>query len=272
MLQEKFSPSLNRLLTVNIIKAKDKENTTTTFLFYGLGGCAVHWKPLLNSLSLSTRYIIVDLLGHGDNAKPKNADYSYQALYEDIKALFKHYKTATNNIIGHSLGGTFATQLAAETSMKIANLVLLSPKPCQTNKDNPLIFCLPSWLLEKLRPLLSKEFVKLAFTTTADKQLVTQVVEVSHRNPMYVIRPLVRSLKNIPNIDPHYVDTPTLVITGEHDNLIKQTEIETYYKQFPHIQFIEIKGVGHMALLEKPQEIAQDIMRFLQRSENGNLA
>ena len=272
MLQEIFSPSLNRSLAVNIVAAKDKENTTTTFMFPGLGGCAAHWEPLLNSSSLSTRYILVDLLGHGENIKPKNSDYSYQTLYEDIKALFKHYATATNNIIGHSLEGTFATQLAAELSTQIDNLVLLSPKPCQINKDNPLIFCLPCWLLEKIRPLLSKEFVKLAFTTTADKQLVAQVVAASHRNPMYVIKPLVRSLKHILNIAPHSINTATLVIIGEHDNLIKQTEIETYYKQLPHVQFIKIKDVGHMALLEKPQEIAQDIMKFLQQSKNDNLA
>lgn len=248
----------NRFLSVNVIDSNTAD-PTTIFMLHGLGGRAAQWSQLSKLLPSSFRYIIVDLLGHGENIKPKNAEYSYASFYLDIKSLFERYATKNNKIIAHSLGGAYATQLAHEIPNKIDQLILISPKPCRADKSVPSIFKLPPWLLEVLRPIFSKGFVKLAFTDKSDKQLIQNEVAAGKSNTMHMIRELVLSLKHIPNIDPTSIHIPTIVITGQEDDLVSRKEIDSYYQLFSNVEIIDIEEVGHLSLLEKPQLVADII-------------
>ena len=248
----------DRFLNLNIIDS-DKKNSTTIFMLHGLGGRASQWIQLYKLLPSSYRYIIVDLLGHGGNIKPKDADYTYAAFYQDIKSLFERYATENNKIIAHSLGGAFATQLAYEIPDSIEQLILISPKPCKPDDRVPSLFKLPSWILELLRPMLSKGFVKFSFTDKSDRHLVQKEIAAGKNNPMYMIRELVLSLKKIPNIEPRLIHVPTIVITGAEDKLISKAEIDNYYQQFINVKIVNIDKVGHFSLLEKPQAVADII-------------
>jgi pimeloyl-ACP methyl ester carboxylesterase len=60
------------------------------------------------------------------------------------------------------------------------------------------------------------------------------------------------------------VNTPTLVICGQHDAISRVEEMRDIARQLPQAEFVEIPDAGHMAPLEKPELVNAAIRRFLQ--------
>ncbi len=53
------------------------------------------------------------------------------------------------------------------------------------------------------------------------------------------------------------------MITGEHDGIIPPAAQQGFYQAVPHHQFQMIKNASHMPMLEKPQQVNEIILRFI---------
>src|SRR4051812_10844158 len=94
-------------------------------LIHGITSSSASWEPVLPLLAERFTVIAPDLLGHGESAKPAG-DYSlgaYACLIRDVMLTLEH-ESAT--VVGHSLGGGVAMQLAYQFPELIDRLVLVS--------------------------------------------------------------------------------------------------------------------------------------------------
>ncbi len=176
----------------------------TAFLFHGLGGRGAQWREQIDVLKSQYSLVIPDLLGHGQSDKPKpeaSNPYSFSELEKDIQAIFAKYATHKNRMIGHSYGGALAAVLASDHQDSVNHLTLISPTPCTPKLQIPRIYHLPTLFMELLRPMLDKQFQKLAFDHTANPMLLAQELQAAKENPMYVIKALVNGMQSIPLID-----------------------------------------------------------------------
>ncbi len=94
-------------------------------LIHGIAGSSATWGEVLPWLA--ERYCVVapDLLGHGDSAKPRG-DYSLGAYASGIRDLLGVLGHERATIVGHSLGGGVAMQLAYQFPERCERLVLVS--------------------------------------------------------------------------------------------------------------------------------------------------
>jgi pimeloyl-ACP methyl ester carboxylesterase len=83
------------------------------------------WEEWINELSKTRKVIAVEMQGHGRTADIKR-DMSYENLADDVAGLLDHLKVPKADIIGYSLGGGTAMQLAIRHPEKVRKVVSIS--------------------------------------------------------------------------------------------------------------------------------------------------
>ena len=92
-------------------------------LIHGITNSSASWEPVLATLGQRFTVVAPDLLGHGDSAKPRG-DYSLGAnasLLRDLMLALGHERAT---IVGHSLGGGIAMQMAYQFPERVERLVI----------------------------------------------------------------------------------------------------------------------------------------------------
>jgi pimeloyl-ACP methyl ester carboxylesterase len=94
-------------------------------LIHGITGTARTWEEAIPGLAERFTVIAPDLLGHGESAKPRG-DYSLGAYASGVRDLVAALGHDRATIVGHSLGGGIAMQLAYQFPERTDRLVLVS--------------------------------------------------------------------------------------------------------------------------------------------------
>lgn len=89
-----------------ISSCKGTDTDVALFFVHGVGGSLDIWGSQLDFFSrLGYEVIAPDLAGHGASSAPQiAAAYTFYALAEDLRAIFKRYGRKRNILIGHSYG------------------------------------------------------------------------------------------------------------------------------------------------------------------------
>lgn len=89
-----------------ISSCKGTHSDVALFFVHGVGGSLDIWRSQLDFFSrLGYEVIAPDLAGHGASTAPQiAAAYTFYALAEDLRAIFKRYARKRNILIGHSYG------------------------------------------------------------------------------------------------------------------------------------------------------------------------
>src|ERR687894_385662 len=94
-------------------------------LIHGITGSSVTWEDVIEPLAERYTVVAPDLLGHGESAKPRG-DYSLGAYASGLRDLLAALGHERGTIVGHSLGGGVAMQLAYQFPERCQRLVLVS--------------------------------------------------------------------------------------------------------------------------------------------------
>jgi pimeloyl-ACP methyl ester carboxylesterase len=96
-------------------------------MLHGLGGTKASFLPTIAALSDRYRTIAVDLPGFGDSGKPLGAAYDPAFFCRSVLSLLDEMGLERVHLLGHSMGGRAALELAFEHPERVAGLVLLTP-------------------------------------------------------------------------------------------------------------------------------------------------
>src|SRR3954468_24730941 len=94
-------------------------------LVHGITSTSATWAGVLPYLAERFTVVAPDLLGHGDSAKPRG-DYSLGAHASGIRDLLVALGHSRATVVGHSLGGGIAMQLAYQFPERVERLVLVN--------------------------------------------------------------------------------------------------------------------------------------------------
>ena len=100
-------------------------------LLHGLGSSSEDWEPQLVALSSRYRAIAVDMRGSGrsrDLARPRGP-FSVPTFAADVAAVIDHLDAAPAHIIGLSMGGMVAFQLALDHPRTVRTLTIINSGP-----------------------------------------------------------------------------------------------------------------------------------------------
>ncbi|HEX8054885.1 MAG TPA: alpha/beta fold hydrolase [Thermoleophilaceae bacterium] len=94
-------------------------------LIHGITGSSDTWLDVIDELAEDHTVVAPDLLGHGESAKPRG-DYSLGAYASGIRDLLAALGHDRATVVGHSLGGGVAMQMAYQFPERVERLVLVS--------------------------------------------------------------------------------------------------------------------------------------------------
>ena len=242
-------------------------------LIHGWGACLYTYRFLLPVLAAAGwRAIAVDLRGHGLSDKPVGrGSYTSAALLDDLCRTLDALELERSVLVGHSLGGAAALQLVLERPERVSRLVLAAPvglsnihlrrfartiTPRFTNRFASHL--VPRWLVAML--------VRGAY---GDPGRVTDrnVDEywAPSRSPDYyrAMRALLEEFtwEPVPPERLATIRTPTLVILGTRDRLVRGTEEPAEYLAGSSV--LAVQGAGHLGIEERHEEVNAAILRFL---------
>jgi pimeloyl-ACP methyl ester carboxylesterase len=94
-------------------------------LIHGITGSSDTWLDVIDELAEDHTVVAPDMLGHGESAKPRG-DYSLGAYASGIRDLLAALGHDRATVVGHSLGGGVAMQMAYQFPERVERLVLVS--------------------------------------------------------------------------------------------------------------------------------------------------
>ena len=67
----------------------------------------------------------------------------------------------------------------------------------------------------------------------------------------------------------HEVTVPVLYLHGAMDTVVPERIARRFDELLPNSELIIYDGVGHMAMIEKPEQTAQDVIHFFEINRIG---
>jgi len=242
-------------------------------LIRGLGSNADHWYAQLSDFSKHYRVIAFDNRGIGRSADP-DVPFNIQDLAADTAGLMDALGIAAAHVLGVSLGGMIAQELAIEYPRRVRGLIL-----AVTHCGGAQQIRASADVTETLRRLVVEgsmearvRVLEVFFspeTITERPQVVQEYADVSMRYPAGV-EILQRQMDAVAGHDTgdrlHRIAAATLVLTGAQDVLIPPANSALLAERIAKAELLVVPGGGHQILIEQPQACNQAIIAFLQRA------
>ena len=242
-------------------------------ILHGLFGTLDNWQTIAKKLSDHFTVFILDLRNHGRSPQTDD-DFNYQVLADDLAEFMQDHWIYEARIVGHSMGGKVAMEFALNHPDSVKKLVVIdiAPKDYRSGHDDifdALIDIDLSTLTDRkeaetyLMNVLNNEVETVQFLL---KNLSRQTESEGGGYEWKMNLPVLhRDYKNIlkaPDGEPFL--KPTLFIRGGNSHYIKEEDKAVINEFFPKAEIRTIDGAGHWVHAEKPKELMEMLMWFLQ--------
>lgn len=232
---------------------------------HGLGASARSWELQVQEFSKTYQVITFDLRGHGQSDKPLGP-YSISMFASDTAGLLKTLGIASAHVVGISLGGCIAFQLAADSPALVKTMVIVNSVPemiVRTFKDKLTVwqrFAIVRLLgMRRLGEVLSKRLFPKAEHASLRATFVEHWAENDPRAYWNAMRTLIGwSVKDRLGS----IKCPTLFITADQDYTPVVLK-EEYAKLMPNAQLLVIPDSHHATPVEHPEKFNEALMAFL---------
>jgi pimeloyl-ACP methyl ester carboxylesterase len=252
----------------------------TMLLLHGLGGSKVSWLPVVAALGEHFRVVAPDLPGHGESGKP-GADYSPRFYAGVVRGLMDTLETRKAVVVGNSLGGRVALDLALHSPTRVSTLALLGPVVpglrwrhlVNLSRLVPAeVGGIPFPLRERwMRTMVRRMFAHPERMPPELFTVVAQEFMRVYRDPRARVA-FFSSLRHIVTEPPGpfwaslaKIEQPSIVLFGESDRLVPLRLGAGLADRLPNASFRPLPGVGHVPQVEAPRETLAAILEFVGR-------
>jgi pimeloyl-ACP methyl ester carboxylesterase len=259
-------------------------------LVHGITSTSATWERVMPYLARRFNVVAPDLLGHGGSAKPRG-DYSLGAYASGVRDLLLALGHQRATVVGHSLGGGVAMQLAYQFPERCERLVLIDSGGLG-REVNVLLRAATLPGAEFVLPLLASTGLVDAGRTVGrffgrlGLRVGTDIEEMA-RGHASLSDPAARAafvhtLRTI--IDPSgqrasakdrlYLaeQVPFLIVWGDHDPIIPLAHGEAAHEQVPSSRFEVFEGAGHFPHIDDPQRFVDVLEEFIDSTEPADLS
>lgn len=225
------------------------------------GGMAdhMHFTPQFEYFSRDHRTLVVDLRGHGQSDKPEQ-NYTITGFADDVVWMCNELRVSKLVVVGHSMGGLVALELAAQFADILVAIVIL---------DTPVVA--PRAFYEALQPFVEAlqtpgyrkaihQFMEQFIGFADDPERRTRLMDDLSSIPQHVTASALES----------YIayDTAAAVSTIKVPTLYVSsgpwfTDVTRFRELCPQLVTGQTVGSGHYHQLEVPEQINAMIDRFL---------
>lgn len=248
-------------------QAKDE---TPLIILHGLLGAMDNWRSQAKKLAEFRPVYTLDLRNHGNS--PHLKGMSYREMYEDVLQVAKHESLNTFHLLGHSMGGKVAMQLALANPLLVKSLTVvdIAPKPY------------PLWHQKTLQGVLSAPLKDLHTRQEIDDYLKPWIKDAAERT--FMLKNLKRKEDgkgfiwrcNLSEISRGYLKIAgfttalatyperCLFIKGDLSTYVQESDTTLIHSLFPAAEIIGLKQSAHLPHFQEPDAFFDALSQFLE--------
>lgn len=226
---------------------------------HGAAGLPV-WLPFFTRLAEKFQVVVPEHPGFGDSDNP-----AWIRNIGDMAMYYLDFLDGLNaqrvHLVGHSLGGWIAAELAVRNTNRLASLTLIAPAGVRVkgvpSGDN--FIWSPEEAARNLfhdQSFAEKMLAQVPSEQDADRALTNRYMAAKLGwEPRWFNPSLERWL--------HRIDVPTLVIWGQEDKFLPSQYAARWRERVPNAAVEMIPACGHLPHVEKADATAAAVLRFL---------
>ena len=245
-------------------------------MIHGAQGDQTMFAEMSAAFAGAFRVLTFDQRGSGLSEKP-DFDYSMAMIADDTAALMEHVGFDAAHVIGVSMGGMIAQELALRHPRKVRSLVLgcTSPGGARAIRDDGNAFA-GAYSLTPMPPEERGRLLAQAVFSSGHlarhPEIVAAMIEARRNRPLDTAA-LSHRMAAIETHDTYdrlpRIACPTLVITGRDDALIPWQNSRLIAERIPGAKLEVLDPAGHCFWLERPEDSRAAIVRFLEQVQAG---
>ena len=247
-------------------------------LIMGLGGECGDWVLQLRAFTKHYHVITFDNRGVGKSDKPAEP-YTIKTMADDTVGLMDHLGIDKAHILGVSMGGMIAQEVAINHPEKVVKLILVSTDAGRDEKGRHSTQLLKAM---GLKEDFSNEDIKsvdigrvmtslnaYAFSGGAIKLMA--VPFCWFRMKLFGIEGLKGQFEAAMTYSAldrlHLIKAPTLVMVGTNDRIVAPKSADMLASRIPNARLVKIEGGSHTLVAEKRDRFNREVLGFLASGE-----
>lgn len=243
-------------------------------LIMGLGFDRAGWTPVLPALERQFRLVLIDNRGTGRSTTTERW-FTVGDLAGDVVAVLNDGTLPSAHVLGVSLGGMVAQEVAIRHPRRVDRLVLACTTP-----GWPFGYPMPRPLLQRLRgaarlpvELAQRSLVESALSPGTLKEHPELVDTIIHSQAgkgagYEAWRPLARAGSVYAGgVRQSRIRARTLVMCGDADSVVDPRNSKLLVTRIPGARFEGFPGLGHLFFWEDPDRFSQVVTSFLTDGE-----
>lgn len=234
-------------------------------LLHGLGSSTRDWEMQVGQFAQHYRVIACDMRGHGRSSKPPGP-YSMRAFAQDTAALLTALGTVPAHVVGLSMGGMIAFELALHFPEILKSLTVVNSYP-EMRVETPAEY-FQMWQrflildllgMRKMGEVLSKRL----FIKPGQAELRRMFVERWAENDKQAYKASLRAILGW-DVEGRLgeIRCPVLVIASDGDYMPLEDK-RNYVAKIPNARLAVIEDARHAVTVEKPEQFNRFLDEFL---------
>jgi len=249
---------------------------------HGLGGSWKDWSETLPAFAATYQVIAVDFPGFGDSDQPE-VRYSVEWLTEVVEKFIQEWKLDGVNLVGHSMGGLVALNLASRPNSRVKKLIIADAVGIG-DKAEFISYAMTRKILgpetrwESFEGFLRDEFRGMveSFVKGQKPKTARDFFESVPKNPITGNRflpmtPSVQMTASIIDFDVRpklaSILQPTLILWGAKDHIAPLQDASLLNKEIRQSQLLLFPDSGHSPMMEHPSLFNQELRKFLRAKD-----
>jgi pimeloyl-ACP methyl ester carboxylesterase len=240
-------------------------------LIHGMGSASTVWKPIAADLKSAFTVVLIDLPGHGKTPMNVAQHMDPKALAASVFETMHSLEIANFHVVGNSLGGWIALEMAAINPSAIASVISLAPaglwlKPFETRSPITVISRFLIGRLKFVSPLLLQfQWVrKIGFKNVSPKWR-----DFSHELCLDAVNAFATATGYYPAWDAFLrkrfegkiaESVPITVIFGDSDRTLPAATCQERSLVPIHTTWIVLSECGHAPMWDHPAEVINEIL------------
>jgi non-heme chloroperoxidase len=236
-------------------------------LLHGYSDSWFSYSQVLTPLARDARVYALDLRGHGSSDQPATG-YRMRDLAADVVAFMDAKSIVRATVVGHSMGGLVAQQVALTAPKRVSRLVLVG-SPAQIANINGFAEFEKAvmGLTDPVPESFAREFQLSTIHAPLSDAFVDRAVSESLRLTARVWRELMTGMKETPRaVALGRSGIPVLVLRGDKDTIVPSTEDDALVTMVRATTRKSYPNTGHALHWERPAAFARDVLEFIRRT------
>ena len=262
---------------VNVI---DLGDGPPLLFIHGLAGSWQNWLEQLPAFAAERRVIALDLPGFGASPMPRE-QISISGYARIVDGLLQALGLDAAAVVGNSMGGFIAAELAIAHPQRVERLVLVSSAGITTENAREARLIPALRFAERALMIGTGAIAARSDTVARRPKLRRAALSVVAAHPSRLPGPLASEMLQGSG-KPGFVDAfqaithysirdrlpkiaaPTLIVWGELDRLVPRRDADVFAQLIPDSRKLLYADTGHVAMMERPERFNADLRAFLQ--------